>query len=141
LKKIFLIFLTLIYFNSCQQQEQPLNKSQEKNDSIVILWTTKDAEVFNKMIYPYAYNSITQNWWTEVELIIWGSSTKLVKENSDLQRKVKVLKNNGIYVTACLWCAEEYSAVQILEKIGVDVKYMGKPLTTYLKSGKTVITF
>ena len=76
-----------------------------------------------------------------MELLIWGPSTKLLSESPDLQDKIKTMKKAGLILTSCLWCADQYKATKLLKQLGVDVKYMGKPLTEYLQSGKQVITF
>jgi hypothetical protein len=40
-----------------------------------------------------------------------------------------------------LACADRYEVTEDLRKLGVDVKYMGKPLTEMLKGGWKVLTF
>ena len=112
-----------------------------QTDSLVILWSTGDADVFSKVIFPYSVNAAKHEWWQGVEVLIWGPAAHPVKENKDLHEKLKQVKTSGVTLTACQWCAEQYNAVDVLEKLGVDVKYMGKPLTRYLKSGHKVLVF
>ncbi|MDZ7721891.1 MAG: DsrE family protein [candidate division KSB1 bacterium] len=114
---------------------------QCQTDSLVILWSTGDADVFSKVIFPYSINAAKQGWWQSVEVLIWGPSANRVKEDKDLHEKLKQAKTSGVTLTACQWCAEQYKAVDVLENLGVDVKYMGKPLTRYLKSGHKVLVF
>ena len=42
---------------------------------------------------------------------------------------------------ACKWCTDQYKVSDTLDSLGVDVKYMGEPLTEYIKSGYKVLTF
>ncbi|HMA62205.1 MAG TPA: DsrE family protein [bacterium] len=122
------------------QKKEKDNCCSEKN-SIVLLWTSQDPEVFLKVVYPYALNSKKHNLWENVELLIWGPSTRLLSKNKELQDKVVELKEKGVVLTSCKWCAEQYGVSGRLEKMGVKVKYMGKPLTNYIKSGREVLVF
>jgi len=47
----------------------------------------------------------------------------------------------GIIVEACKACADQYGVAGKLEELGITVKYMGKPLTDFLKSDAKVVTF
>jgi hypothetical protein len=50
------------------------------------------------------------------------------------------MMDDGVYVSACRACAERLNAAEALEKMGVDVKYWGQPLTDILKTGKNLLT-
>jgi hypothetical protein len=110
-------------------------------DSLVVLWTSGDREVALNMAFMYTLNSKLKNWWSEVCLIVWGPSSKLLSEDRDLQNKIKEMKQAGVILEACKRCADNYGVSKRLEELGIDVKYMGEPLTAYLKQGKKVITF
>jgi len=143
MKKIFFLFMIMILLISCNKncKEETMNKPEIKKQSLVIFWTSGDPEVFNKVVFPYGLNSVKNNWWDDVELLIWGPSVKTLSDNPELQEKITELKNTGLILTSCLWCADEYHATEILKKLDVDVKYMGKPLTDYLQSDRKIITF
>ena len=47
----------------------------------------------------------------------------------------------GITLEACETCADMYGVSDALEDMGIDVHYMGEPLTRYIKEGRKVITF
>jgi hypothetical protein len=46
----------------------------------------------------------------------------------------------GITIEACKACADKYKASETMKELGVDVKYMGVPLTKYIKSDDNLIT-
>jgi hypothetical protein len=46
----------------------------------------------------------------------------------------------GVHVEACKDCCDKFGVTDTLTKLGVDVRYMGEPLTGYLKSGETILT-
>jgi hypothetical protein len=110
-------------------------------EQLVILWTNNNKEVFQNMIAMYAINSIKEGWLKEVRLIIWGPSVKLAAEDTQIQTEILEMLDTGITVEACKACADIYGVSEKLEKLGVDVKYMGEPLTEILKSNQKVLTF
>ncbi len=112
----------------------------EEFEKLFILWTSKEPETFNEMVFMYALNSKKKGWWKEVTLIIWGASAKLAGTNKTVQQKLTALSKSGVQVTACRACAEDLGVDFTLENIGVEVKYWGHPLTQVLKSGAKLIT-
>ncbi len=73
-------------------------------------------------------------------LIIWGATAKRVSENADIQKKIKEAMDAGVYVTACKACADQLGVTDTLEKLKIEVKYWGIPLTEILKSEETLLT-
>lgn len=105
-----------------------------------ILWTTTNRDTISNMMVMYASNAILKNWWEDVNIIIWGGSTKLIGENKEVQEEVRQMIKAGVHIEACQACAEKYGAVNTLKSLGVDVKYMGQPLTAYLKADEKILT-
>lgn len=110
-------------------------------DKILIFVTSGDKEVITKVALPYAGFSKKQGWWENSRFLIWGPSAKLFAEDEELMEALKQLKEGGIELQACKWCADQYGVSDKLTELGVDVKYMGQPLTEMLKSGWKVLTF
>jgi hypothetical protein len=111
------------------------------DNSLVVLWTSGDPEVAENMVFMYTINAKKQGWWQDVKFIIWGPSSKLLSENQELQEQIKDFIEAGIKVEACKACADRYNVADDLAELGIEVKYMGEPLTDYLKSESKVITF
>lgn len=110
-------------------------------DSLVVVWSSGDRDVADKMVFMYTLNSKLKQWWKEVTLIIWGPSAKLISEDQELQDYLDKLKDAGVILEACITCSDMYRVSKKLATLGVDVKPMGLPLTGYLKEGRAVITF
>lgn len=108
---------------------------------LAVLWTTNNKEVFEKVVFPYVLNSKKMNWWSEVTLIVWGPSAKLLAENEEYHKLVKQLEDAGVILTACKWCSDQYNVSESLASLNIDVKYMGKPLTEFLQTDVKVLTF
>ncbi|MGO1479221.1 DsrE family protein [Senegalia sp. (in: firmicutes)] len=111
------------------------------NDKLVILWTSRDREVALNMVFMYALNAKIHNWWKDLTLIIWGPSSKLLSEDEELQDYISKMKEEGIDIVACKACSNNYGVTEKLEDLDIDVKYMGEPLTNYLKEDYKTITF
>jgi hypothetical protein len=93
------------------------------------------------MVYMYTFNAKKNGWWDEVRFLVWGPSSKLLSEDTELQDYIKRMKEEGIELLACKACADSYGVSEKLEEMGIEVKYMGEPLTEMLKSDWTTITF
>lgn len=130
-----LIFLNLISLNA------QTNHSNGTSDKLIVLWTSGDPYVAERVALMYTHAAKTNNWFNEVTLIIWGPSAKLTAENMKIQEKLKAMQKDGVIIEACIVCAASYGIDEDLKKLEFDVKGMGKPLTDYLKSDAKVLTF
>jgi len=109
---------------------------------LVVLWSSGDREVALKMVFMYTLNSKLKEWWKEVTLIVWGPSSKLLSVDTELQVYLYKIKEAGVKLMACKACADMYGVSNDLEKLGIEVKFMGQPLTKYLQNNDyRVITF
>ena len=119
--------------------EQSVTADAEK---LAVLWTSGDPFVAHKVCFMYTHNAKKAGWWNEVQLIVWGPSSKLLAEDNDLQTAVKAMMADGVVVKACKACADSYGVSDDLTALGIEVKYMGQPLTEMLKSDQwQVLTF
>ncbi len=115
----------------------------EKNEpsKLFVIWTSGDRDVALKMVYMYTYNAKKNNWWDEVRFVVWGPSSLLLSVDKELQDYVKKMKDEGVIIEACKACSDMYGVSDKLAALGIDVKYMGKPVTDMLKSGYASMTF
>jgi hypothetical protein len=117
-------------------QDKPVEASR-----LAIVWSSADPDVAKSVCFMYTHNARTQKWFDEVTLIVWGPSARLLASDKDLQAAVKAMQADGVKVQACQACAEMYGVAEPLRKAGIEVRYMGKPLTDMLKQGWKVLTF
>ena len=113
----------------------------DNKEKLVVVWTSGDREVALKMVFMYTINAKLKGWWKDVTLIIWGPSTKLLSEDKELQNYIEAIKESGVELLACKACTDEYGVTEALEKLDIEVIYMGEPLTAYLKDDVKIITF
>jgi len=102
-------------------------------ETLVVLWSSGDREVATKMAFMYTRNAKLRGWWKHVTLIIWGPSAKLLTEDTELQDRIREMGAAGVALLACKACSDGFGVSEGLEKLGVEVKYMGEPFTQILK--------
>ncbi|BBO66648.1 hypothetical protein DSCA_05780 [Desulfosarcina alkanivorans] len=107
---------------------------------LYVLWTTDNPITAEKMVFMYTVNSLVHGWWEAVTLIIWGAPAKLVGEDETVQKMVADALDAGVHVSACKACADQLGVTERLEKLNIEVKYWGIPLTDILKSDQALIT-
>jgi hypothetical protein len=113
----------------------------DAKNTLVVLWTSGDREVALKMVFMYTVNAKKKGWWEDVIFIVWGPSARLLSEDRELQEQVGAMDEQGVVLEACKKCSDMYGVSEQLEQLNIDVKYMGEPLTGYLKQGMSTITF
>lgn len=141
--KTTLFFTTLtilISINTFKVMAQS-EKQENTSDKLVVVWTSDDPYVAERVAFMYTHSAKTAGWFSEVTLIIWGPSAKLTAENLKIQEKLKAMQDDGIEIRACIVCADAYGVAEDLKNMDFDVRGMGKPLTDYLKSDAKVLTF
>jgi hypothetical protein len=109
-------------------------------DNLHILWVTENKDTSINMIAMYAINSKKNHWWQNVNVIIWGASAKLVAEDSQIQTEIFEMINQGIQIEACKACCDNLGVADQLTRLGINVRYMGKLFTEYIKSGDKILT-
>jgi hypothetical protein len=107
---------------------------------LYVLWTNDNPITAEKMVFMYTINSLAHGWWDNVTLIIWGAPAKLVSEDARIQALVKDALDAGVHITACKACAKQLGVTDSLEKLQIEVKFWGQPLTDILKGNERLIT-
>ncbi len=110
-------------------------------ESVCIVWSSRDKDVALNMVFMYAANALIRGWFKRSRLVVWGPSAKILCEDAELQQELQFVRDAGVELLACHACAERYHVAQTLQDMGVDVIYMGEPLTTMLKQGWKILTF
>jgi len=114
---------------------------QIDNNELAVIWSSSNPDVAHSTVFMYTLNAKCRNWWNVVHLIIWGPSAKLLANDISIQKRVRDMIEAGVNVSACRENADIYGVADDLADIGVEVKYMGEPVTEMLKSGARIITF
>jgi hypothetical protein len=121
--------------------EEAVMTNRDNGSELAVIWSSSNPDVAKTTVFMYTLNAKCRDWWDTVHLVIWGPSAKLLATDPALQSKVKDMIDAGVDVCACRENADTYGVADKLEKLGVDVRYMGEPVTEMLKSGAKLITF
>ena len=145
---ILVIFTISLNANNFNSMETNVKFSMEgdstaisASEKLVVLWTSGDPEVAKKMVFMYTYNAKKYGWWEDITLVVWGPSAKLLTEDKELQESIKKMKEIGINLLACKGCSDQYEISDDLEKLGIEVKYIGVELTDFIKGDYHLLTF
>ena len=123
----------VVYMSSAQEADTP--------EKLAVVWTSGDPDVAHRVCLMYTHAAQDNKWFDEVRLIVWGPSQRLLVGDKDLQAKVKAMQDDGVIVEACIACAKSFGLVEDIRALGIEVKSMGNPLTTFLKQDYKVLTF
>ncbi len=121
-----------------------LVRGQEKtpqNSRLAVVWSSSDPDVARQACFMYTGNAKKQKWFDEVTLIVWGPSAMLLAGNKALQAKIKTMRQDGVKIQACQACTDSYGVTEQLRAMGIEVKYMGKPLTDLIQQNWHILTF
>lgn len=113
----------------------------DNSDKLVVLWVSGDRDVAEKSCLMYTHAAKKYEWFSEVTLIIWGPSAKLVAGDSVIREKVLKMQEDGVIIEACIACSNMLGVTDELKDLGIDVKGMGVLLTDYLKLGYHMLTY
>jgi len=140
---IGVVFILIGYAKSNPQgKAKEPNLSVDEKSELIVVWTSGDKEVALKMVFMYTYNAKKYEWWKDITLVIWGPSAKLASEDAEIQEYLGKMQDEGIILRACKGCADQYAVSTKLEELGIEVVYIGKDFTDYLKDeSSTVVTF
>jgi len=100
---------------------------------LLVVWKSDDYRNVDFFISPFALNSKKHEWFTDVEVLIWGASSDYCKVNKSAQNTIKQMVELGIEVRACKFCADKVFATEKLESLGVTVMYTGVYLSEKMK--------
>jgi hypothetical protein len=125
---------------SFQRHDFKGDTNMDKSKELHILWTNDNLDTSQFMVMMYATNSMLNQWWDSVTVIIWGATAKLVAENDTIQERLKIAQHAGVKFSACVACARQLGVVEKLETLGVEVIGWGEPLTNIIQGGKPLIT-
>jgi len=135
---LFILSCILVFTFPVIVEAQDMEVKKEK---LAVLWTSGDRDVAEKSCLMYTHAAKRNAWFDEVVLIVWGSSSRLLAEDKALQEKVKAMIEDGVILEACIACSEMLGVTEELKALGIDVKGMGVPLSSYLKSGYHVLSY
>ena len=139
--RMVLVFLLIGITGLVSRTNAQTDKVNTASDTLVVMWSSADPDVADKVCLMYAHNAKKWHWFEEVILIVWGPSHKTLVESEKLSETVRQMAEDGVILEACVYCSNMLEVTDDLKELGVDVKGMGTPLTHYLKRGYKMLHF
>ncbi len=106
---------------------------------LVVLWTSGEKETAMSMVMLYSLNSKLKGWWDEVTLLVWGASTRLLAEDSEVQDYLRTLQEAGVKAIACKVRRKPWRR-RSLKAWGCRVFYTGQYLTEKIQAGEKILS-
>jgi hypothetical protein len=106
----------------------------------VIIASENRAKILEPgLLYPF--NAATKGWMEEVRIIFFGPAEKVVADDPEIQERVRDALDAGISVLACKKCADQQGLTEALLALGIEVIYVGEPISRLLKDGWASLSF
>ena len=124
-KKILMLLCAIFVVSllvSCAIVKGGSGQGQGATSKLGVLWTSGDADVAYKVCFMYTNAAKKRQWFDEVELIVWGPSSRLLAGDNNLQAEIKKMQENGVVVKACLACADLNGVTDKLRELVIEVK-------------------
>ncbi len=110
-------------------------------NKLLIVWTSADIEVAKKMVLLYGSVILPRGYWDEAVIMIWVPSAKLLAQDKELQKQVKIVQETGVKFNCCVVCSDDYGVSDKLTSLGIDMIHTGEMLTQALQNDWKTITF
>jgi len=107
-----------------------------KKENLLIVISTKNIDSILKFPLLYGGVSIPRGYWKRVHIMFWGASIKSVIKSKKIRKKIKEIQKDGVELSSCIVCAEEYGVVKKLEKHGIVCNHTGELLNKALQNDK-----
>ena len=108
---------------------------------VFVILSSGDREVALEVGLVYPLNAAKNKWMDEVKVIIFGPSEKVAAYDLEVQQRIRELKEVGVDVIACKWCADRMNITGKLEEAGITVVGVGPIISQLLKDGWASLTF
>jgi len=103
-------------------------------DRIVVIIGTGEAAKAEAGLM-YAVNSLKHKWLTDVRLFFFGPAEGLLLRDEDLQELVMEYHRQGGTAVACRYLSDREGSSAGLDDLGLDVAYVGEPISDLIKEG------
>ncbi len=110
------------------------------NDKLAVILVSGDRKVL-EMGLVYATNVVVHGWMSDLRVYLFGPSEVTIATDPDLQELVKTMIAGGTIPQACRWCSDKYGVSDMLRDLGVDVQWIGEPVSQSIKDGYAPMTW
>jgi hypothetical protein len=102
-------------------------------DNLLIIIATGDREKALAGLM-YSKNALKRDWLRNVKVVYFGPSEKLIVEDSLLRDKALEVANLG-ECFACKSISDRDDVSEKIDKMGINVEYVGSIISKFIKEG------
>jgi len=110
------------------------------SEKLAVILTSAEHKVL-EMGLVYAKNVISYKWMADTKVYIFGASEVTIATDPELRQYVKEIIDLGTVPLACKWCSDNYRVSGLLAELGVEVEYIGEPVSEAIRAGYTPMTW
>lgn len=105
---------------------------------LIVLSTEEKEKALTGLLY--ATNAIRNQWLDDVRVFFFGPFEKLLAEDPEVQEWATQLVSYQQPV-ACKFVADNHNVSDQLASLGVDVQYIGQPISDAIRDGYVPMVF
>lgn len=105
---------------------------------LIVLSTGEKEKALTGLLY--ATNAIAHKWLEDVRVFFFGPFEKLLAEDSEIQQQAAQLIEYQ-QPMACKGISDDQGVSDQLSRLGVDVQYIGQPISQALNDGYVPMVF
>ena len=100
---------------------------------IVIIATAEAAKARTGAMY--ALNAMKSGWLQDVKLVLFGPAERLFLEDPDFEDLVRQFMEVAKTPLACQYISDKERTSERLRDMGLDVQYVGPPISEAIREG------
>ena len=105
---------------------------------MIVVSTAEKEKALTGLLY--AANVIRNNWVDDVRVFFFGPFEKLLADDPEVQEWAGQLASHHPAM-ACKFIADNHGISDQLSSLGVDVQYVGQPISDAIKEGYVPMVF
>ncbi len=105
---------------------------------LIVISTSEKEKALTGVLY--ATNVLKNEWLNDVRLCFFGPFEALLAEDKEVQQWVAQLVEYQVPV-ACKFISDSHGVSEKLSQLGIEVEYVGKIISDYIKEGYIPMVF
>ena len=103
------------------------------SDKVLIIISTANEEKARTGVM-YCLRTLQEGWLEDAQLVFFGPGEQVLVDNPEIQEMVKQIKEVRTPL-ACKALSDKADRTAKIEALGVDVVYVGRPISDFIKQG------
>lgn len=103
-------------------------------DKVLIIISTSDAGKAQTGAM-YALNALKYGWMEDVKIILFGPAQDLLLDDEKFRELIQEYQEIEENVVACKFISDRDEKGKELDKLGIQVEYVGEMISNYIKDG------